>query len=316
MVNPSPTLAANATPTAICAGSSSSLIVTGGVTYTWNPGAITGSNIVVSPTVSTTYTVIGTSAAGCTASTVRTVSVNATPILTVSASPSSICSGLSSTLTASGANTYSWNPGALTGSAVVVSPTASINYTVIATSAAGCTATAFQGVTVGASLNVSLTASPATICLGSSSTITASGATNYTWNPGALSGSVNVVTPSVTTVYTVTGATGACTGVKIISIGVFTCSVGFGSLALNASGYMIYPNPASDKITIQAKNIATADVSIEIVDALGKTVFKQLHSFSTADNMRSVNVNTFPAGIYFVKIISQKDTKVIRFIKE
>jgi hypothetical protein len=316
LVNASPAITANASSTSICAGQSSTLTAAGGSTYTWNPGAVTGSNVVVSPTVTITYTVIGTSAAGCTASAVKTISVNAAPNLTLSASPSAICSGLSSTLTAAGANTYSWNPGALTGSSVVVSPTVTTNYTVIASSAGGCTATAVQGVTVGASLSISLAASPATICIGSSSTLTATGATSYSWNPGALTGSVNVVTPSVTTVYTVTGATGACTGIKMISVGAFTCSTDLNSLSLNNSVYTIYPNPTSDKLFIQAKNNAAADVSIEIIDALGKTVLKQSHNFNPTDNTRAVNVNVLPSGIYFVKITSQKDTKVLRFIKE
>ena len=68
--------------------------------------------------------------------------------VTASAIPSTINSGQSSTLTASGASTYSWSNGAGSGSSVTVSPTSTTTYTVTGTSSAGCTATASVTVNV------------------------------------------------------------------------------------------------------------------------------------------------------------------------
>ena len=60
------------------------------------------------------------------------------------------------------------------------------------------------------SMTVNLSSS--TICAGGSTTITANGATSYTWMPGSLSGNSVVVTPSTTTTYTITGTDGlGCT---------------------------------------------------------------------------------------------------------
>ena len=67
--------------------------------------------------------------------------------VTAVASPSTINSGQSSTLTASGASTYLWSTGANTAS-ITVSPTSTTTYTVTGTSSAGCTATATVTVTV------------------------------------------------------------------------------------------------------------------------------------------------------------------------
>jgi len=53
--------------------------------------------------------------------------------------------------------------------------------------------------------------SPLTVCQGNSATLTATGATSYTWNTGATGASL-VVTPTVSGVYTATGSTGACIG--------------------------------------------------------------------------------------------------------
>lgn len=60
----------------ICAGGSASLTATGAGTYTWSTGG-NGAVIAVSPTVTTTYTVTGISASGCTATAVVTQSVSA-----------------------------------------------------------------------------------------------------------------------------------------------------------------------------------------------------------------------------------------------
>jgi hypothetical protein len=64
----------------------------------------------------------------------------------------------------------------------------------------------------GTCLVTTIVGSP-TICPGSSATITAFGATNYTWSTGATTQSI-VVTPTTTTSYTLTGNTGSCTAVN------------------------------------------------------------------------------------------------------
>ncbi len=62
-------------PGVICTGNSATLTVSGtAATYTWS-GSAGSTSIVVSPTVTTTYSVSGTNTAGCTASRVFTVSV-------------------------------------------------------------------------------------------------------------------------------------------------------------------------------------------------------------------------------------------------
>ncbi len=57
--------------------------------------------------------------------------VNAYPdVLTVTATPSVICAGQNSTLQASGAMSFTWQPGNMTGSSVVVHPSTATTYTV------------------------------------------------------------------------------------------------------------------------------------------------------------------------------------------
>src|SRR6185503_17801605 len=75
---------------------------------------------------------------------------------------------------------------------------------------------------------ISIVSSNSAICSGQSTTLTASGATTYTWNPGNISGNPIVVTPTATTIYTVTGTTGTNSAMAQITVTVkppFTFSV-------------------------------------------------------------------------------------------
>ncbi|MDD5571851.1 MAG: gliding motility-associated C-terminal domain-containing protein [Bacteroidales bacterium] len=112
-----------------------------------------------------------------------------------------ICNGNVATITVSGSNTYTWST-TQTGSAITVNPTITTTYTVTGSDAGGCTSTGTAVVTVNAKPAVA--AFSATICYGSSTNITASGATTYTWNTGGTGSSISV-NPTTNTTYTVTG---------------------------------------------------------------------------------------------------------------
>ena len=140
-----------------------------------------------------------------------TITVNPTPSITVN-NPTT-CSGVSTTLTASGATSYSWNTGAIT-STIAVAPTSNTIYTVTGT-AIGCSATATSTVTINSALTVG--ANNSTICAGTSTILTAFGATNYTWSTGAITSTITVA-PTTNTVYTLVGETSGCTGTATINI--------------------------------------------------------------------------------------------------
>lgn len=137
------------------------------LTYAWTPTTgLTPSNglgasVVAAPSTTTTYTVTGTDAvSGCSVSGTTTVTIsNATPVVSVTNSAPTFCSGINTTtLTASGASTYTWSPttglsfpggGAYTGtainSALIADPPSTTTYTVIGNN--GCTNSAPVNVT-------------------------------------------------------------------------------------------------------------------------------------------------------------------------
>jgi gliding motility-associated-like protein len=232
VVAPNPTITASASPTSICAGTSATLTASGASTFTWTPGPLTGSTVVVTPTTSTTYTIRGRNSQGCISN--NTLSLNVTPAVTVTpaSSPSIICSGSSSTLSATGATSYTWNPGALTGSSVTVNPTVTTTYSVTGVNALGCTNTKTVSVSV-STININATSNPTILCSSNTATLTASGASTYTWNPGTLTGASVTVTPASTTIYTVTGTNSVgCIATQTLNLGVGTTP----TIGVSASG--------------------------------------------------------------------------------
>ncbi|MDX2171590.1 MAG: metallophosphoesterase [Bacteroidota bacterium] len=155
---------------------------------------------------------------GAGTSSTKTIVINPNPTVNITPTSTNICSGQSVILNSSGATNYTWNPGALTGASISVSPILSQTYSIVGKNAFGCSGTA--NTTVSVTTTPTVIASSATICAGGTTTLMASGASNYTWNPGAFTSSNFVVSPSTNTTYTVTGANGVCNDVKTVSVNI------------------------------------------------------------------------------------------------
>jgi Secretion system C-terminal sorting domain len=174
------------------------LTATGAVTYIWNTGETTAS-ITVNPTVNTTYSVTGTHDDGSTTTDDITVFVN--PIPNVDAGVDvTINVGESTILTATGADTYLWNTGETTAS-ITVNPTVDTTYTVTGTTNS-CESTDSVTVFSVVSSAVANAGEDTAICEGETTTLTASGGTNYLWNTGETTASITV-NPVATSNYTV-----------------------------------------------------------------------------------------------------------------
>lgn len=280
-VNNPPVVSATASPNAICIGQSSSLTASGANTYTWLPGSLTSTTVNVTPASTTIYTVNGTSLAGCTATATVSVTINPIPVVTATASPSSICTGQSSSLTASGANTYAWMPGSLTGTNINVSPTITTTYSVIGASVAGCTASNTVSIIVSDIPVITASASPVTICKGQTSDLTASGGTTYTWMPGSLSGTMVTVSPLSETIYTVTGSIAAgCSATSTVEVSVINIDI---------------------SITSTVENCGHADGTATAI-ASGNCSGSYSYEWSTMPLTTTQTINNLSAGNYNITI--------------
>jgi photosystem II stability/assembly factor-like uncharacterized protein len=178
----------------------------GGMWYTQSTGVAYDLNSIYFTDANTGYavgvngTILKTTDAGCFA---PTVSIGGT---------STICVGDSTTLTATGANTYKWdaNGGNATTNTTTITPTGAgaVVVSVVGTSIDGCVDTAFINITINSTPTVTISGGNI-ICTGSTATLTAVGASTYSWSTGNTS-SVIVVSPGVTTTYTVSGVSAGC----------------------------------------------------------------------------------------------------------
>ena len=224
----------------LCAGASATLTASGGTSYEWNTmPAQTTAEITVN--TAGTYTVTVTDGNGCSSTASATITVNPLPNPSVSitetsgtANDGTICQGSEATLTASGGTSYAWSNGD-SGSSITV--TTGGTYTVTATDANGCSATAF------ATITVTIPTIPSfgvlgPYCQGSTPALlpsTSSNGVTGTWTP---SNAVNTATVG-TFVYTFTPTAGLCATPVNVDITInslqITCPPGNQSLALNNS---------------------------------------------------------------------------------
>lgn len=179
-VNPLPNVAANATAIVLCDGDQVTLTGSGAQTYVWDNGVTDG--VAFTPTTTTNYLVTGTDANGCEDTASILITVNPLPTVVANASVTEICEGDSVQLTGSGAQTYSWDNGAVDGQ--YFSPVLTTTFTVTGTDANNCEDTDQVTVTVNPSPTISVLNNADTLCFGASVTLAGQGADVYTWSNG------------------------------------------------------------------------------------------------------------------------------------
>ena len=175
-----------ATSSSICPGAS--VVLTGPVgasSYTWLPSGSNASSITVNPGSTITYSLVAGGVCGYKQTLTKQIVVNPLPSVLINAgSPICTCGTQTTTLTGSGASTYTWNTGP-TSSTINVSPTTTTNYTLTGTSTQGCVNSTVTTVTVNPVPATSISPSSPTICSGSSAILTASGGGTYLWSTGS-----------------------------------------------------------------------------------------------------------------------------------
>ena len=178
--NPMPMLTVNSGT--ICVGQSFTINPTG-INTLFN---IQGGNAIVSPSISTTYTVVGTNTVtGCSSNVTSSLVVNPNPAITVNSGV--ICAGQTFTINPNGANTYT-----IQGGNAVVSPSSNSSYTVIGTNTVtGCRSQTFATSNLTVNALPAITSTPSILlsaCQGSTGAITGiviPGVNTYTWTSGA-----------------------------------------------------------------------------------------------------------------------------------
>jgi trimeric autotransporter adhesin len=174
-------------------------------TFLWSPGAETTS--ILTGLCGGQYGVTVTDALGC--SVVSSTSITPSPSATIISSfPATICAGSTTNIGINAIGspiTYAWSNGNTTGNVIPISPVVNTTYSVVVTNTlSGCKDSAFIPVVVNPLPVPIIAASPSlSICLGSTTTLTASGGMDYLWSTNATTNSISV-SPQTSSGYTVT----------------------------------------------------------------------------------------------------------------
>jgi hypothetical protein len=250
-----------------------------------------------------------------------TLTVNPLPVVDAVADLSSVCTGSPVQLTASGADSYTWTPGNLTGSTVTVTPEVlpsapsspnPITYTVTGTSL-GCSRTANITVTANPLPAVTLTANPANTVLTLPSqtvvltaNVTPAGTSYiYEWdhNGTPISNSTNSLT------------------VDVSQVGEYGVTVSVNGTCANASNrisvidsivdrFYIYPNPNVGQFVIQLKNPNLVG-NVTVFDSHGKRVYASINIVTRVPyQVINVDLASASSGVYVLAIYDKSGERM------
>ncbi len=270
------------------------------------------------------YRVIVSGQCGSTNSGAASLTVNPLPAVTVSSSAASICSGSPITLTAGGADSYSWSNGTTpaSGSVVTATPVVNSTYTVTGTiTATGCANTASVSVIATPKPTLILTASPYTRLMpGLNTTITAtasSATTNnfiYTWNyvgPGptpTFAGNTHQVNLSGRGTYTVTAADAS--NLACVSL---AQSITIGDSA--STKLFVFPSPNDGRFTVSyytagASSTNPSKQNITIYDSYGRRVWNKEYSVSQGYQLHQIDMRRNGTGVYYIVLREANGNKI------
>lgn len=211
---PVPTITGDLT---ICSGDSTLLISSSETGNVWSTSA-TATNDSIYVSAAGTYSVTQTDANGCIGTSAPvTLVVNALPAVNAG-NDFAVCQNGQAILSASGASTYTWNNNVTNNASFVVTQTTT--YTVTGTDANGCqntddvtiTTTALPAIEAGSNI---------TQCGEQTVTLTATGATVYSWNNNVTNGTA-FEAPFGTSVYLVTGVdANGCANTDAVTVTIY-----------------------------------------------------------------------------------------------
>lgn len=214
----------------------------------------------------------------------------------ISVSSGTICAGNSYTLTPSGGFSYIFP-----GGSSVVSPTSTTSYTVTE-NAGNCGATAVSTVTVYAQPVISI-AGPTMICIGETATLTASGASDYTWSTNAFTPSISI-TATITGSFSVTGTSNAgCLNLALHTLSVSECT-GLEQVVSNIADMSIAPNPNTGNFSISFPQGPKRPDRFIIESVDGKII--QSFNIERSENTLNVSLDITP-GFYIGKLMVNGD---------
>lgn len=233
----------------------------------------------------------------CTISPRSMVTITVLPLPAMSITgPSSLCPGQSTVINISGTPTQTWNTGPQTNTLSVTAGTTSLIWSATGTGTNGCKATKGYTLNPFPLPNVGASSSHALSCAGDLITITASGASSYTWNATSPGISISA-SPTITTSYTVEGIDGnGCSKSYTYTQFVAAC-VGIEDPGKNSADFQLFPNPNAGHFYLSTSEAG----NFVIINALGM----KMSEVYLEGGKQMIETN-LEKGIYTYEFISEQ----------
>ncbi len=212
----------------------------------------------------------------------------------------SICLGETATLQAGGGLAYAWTPAPGTGgqsASIQVQPSSTTTFTCVI-STGPCADTLSSTVTVLPLPTTTITEGDSiVVCRDEQVTLTASGASIFSWSTGDQGLSITFSAVSSQQIIVIGTSINGCEASDTIFVEVVTCT---GMATTDGLQWTVYPNPASHAIHVQAYWSISDDVSLELLDGTGRLMWSQ-KTFSDQLNVM-VPVQQLSAGLYHLRL--------------
>ena len=292
----------------ICVGES--IVLTGGGAddYEWFPIDIEDGEDYTPEVGEYTYTVIGTDDDGCENVAEVEVTVYDFPEVIATATDEEICLGESVTLNGEGATTYVWDPEEEDGVEFTPDATGTTTYTVVGTDDNGCINEAEIDVSVYEALEITYTTADEIFGTDGSVDITVTGGSTpytYDWDndgTGDFDDVEDLTGLTCGTYIVVVMCDAGCTATETIEVG---CQVGIDEL--NGLEVSIYPNPASELVTISLDGTFNYTLT-----TIGGDVVLNGNGF----NVEEISLDELAKGIYMINVYTDTQSTVIKLVKE
>jgi len=160
---------------------------------------------------------------------------------------------------------------------------------------------------------VSVTSTTNNLCSGQSATLTATGGTAFMWAPVTSTVATAVISPTVTSNYTVSSTGTTCpswTWTAVFTQSVQNCPSGIQKNATGGMSFNLYPNPTNGDFTIELNNGTVK--TIEILDMTGRMVYTN----TTTSDKINCNLNSLAKGIYYVRVQSNNTVEIAKIVKQ
>ena len=153
-----------------------------------------------------------------------------------------------------------------------------------------------------------------TVCANTSASITASGAHSYTWS-GGQTGSVLVVSPSVSTSYTVVGTnSNGCSQQTTFSVEVWPCTSIRENNLSTEMGVRVLPDDNLLEVLLVggSEDLLRAGHTVQIIDLTGRPVLSASPGWRNGGAL--LDITSLPNGVYFLSLKDPAGISPVRFL--